>query len=157
MLHAAAMLCVLVLLWMVTTQAWSSPQAWASAAGVSLACVLMALRLGGLSAAFARAPRLAALVFARSGAVARGALSMMRRAVSADVTLNPALVRVRTRAASGVARASFAHMLTATPGMAVVETDADGLLLHVMNEDQIDASELGRLEQAVGSGGGVSS
>lgn len=155
MLHAAAMLCVLIVLWMLTTQAWGSPQAWAIAAGGSLLCVLVAWRLGGLSGAYARAPRLAVLVFARSGAVFRGALSTIRRAVSADVTLNPALVRVKTRAPRAVERASFAHMLTATPGMAVVETDADGLLLHVMNEDKVDASDLGRLERAVASDGGA--
>ena len=152
MLHAAAMLCGLILLWMLNTQAWSSPQAWAIAAGASLFSVLIALRLGGASPAFARAPGLLLLVVARCGAVVRGALSTMRRAVSADVTLNPALVRVKMRAPRAVERASFAHTITATPGMAVVETDADGLLLHVMNEDKIDAAELGRLEQAVVSG-----
>lgn len=152
MLHAAAMLCGLVLLWMLSTQAWSSPQAWVIAVGASLFAVVVALRLGGPSPAFSRAPKLLLAVLARSGAVVRGALSTMRRAVSADVTLNPALVRVKMRAPRAVERASFAHMLTATPGMAVVETDADGLLLHVMNEDKIDTAELGRIEQAVVSG-----
>jgi multisubunit Na+/H+ antiporter MnhE subunit len=154
MLHAAAMLCGLILLWMLNTQAWSSPQSWAIAAGASFFSVLVALRFGGASPAFSRAPKLLLAVVARSGAVVRGALSTMRRAVSADVTLNPALVRVKMRAPRAVERASFAHMLTSTPGMAVVETDADGLLLHVMNEDKIDATELGRLEQAVVSGKG---
>lgn len=154
MLHAAAMLCGLILLWMLSTQAWSYPQAWAIAVGASLFAVLVALRFGGASPAFARAPKLLFAVVARSGAVVRGALSTMRRAVSADVTLNPALVRVKMRAPRAVERASFAHMLTATPGMAVVETDADGLLLHVINEDKIDAADLGRLEEAVVSGKG---
>jgi hypothetical protein len=31
--------------------------------------------------------------------------------------------------------------------MAVVETDAEGFLVHVMNEDAINADDLGRLEQ----------
>jgi multisubunit Na+/H+ antiporter MnhE subunit len=154
MLHAAAMLCGFILLWMLNVQAWSSPQAWTIAVGASFVSVLVAQRFGGLSPAFSRSPRLLFSLIARSGAVVRGALSTMRRAVSADVTLNPALVRVKTRAPRAAERASFAHMLTATPGMAVVETDTDGLLLHVMNEDKIDAAELGRLEQAVVSGKG---
>ncbi|MGD9982053.1 MAG: Na+/H+ antiporter subunit E [Hyphomonadaceae bacterium] len=157
MLHAAAMLCVLIVLWMLGAQAWSFPQAWTVAAAAGLGCVLITWRIGGLSSAYARAPRLVLLFFARSGAVARGALSVMRRAVSADVTLKPALVRVKTRAGSAAERATFAHALTATPGMAVVETDADGLLLHVMNEDKIDATELGRLEHAIGSRRGAAS
>jgi hypothetical protein len=37
--------------------------------------------------------------------------------------------------------------------MAVVETDADGLLVHVINEDAIDAADLGRLEDLVIGGG----
>ncbi|MGD9967008.1 MAG: Na+/H+ antiporter subunit E [Hyphomonadaceae bacterium] len=151
MLHAAAMLCVLIVLWMLGAQAWSSPQAWAVAAVVGMCCVLAASRLGGLSSGFLRAPHLVLVVVRRLAAVLRGALSTMRRAISADVTLNPALVRVKTRATTAVERASFAHMLTATPGMAVVETDADGLLLHVMDEDKIDPSDLGRIEQSVAS------
>ncbi|MGQ0533144.1 MAG: Na+/H+ antiporter subunit E [Caulobacteraceae bacterium] len=152
MLHAAALLCGSIIVWMLYSQRWSSPQDWAIAAGVGLFCVVVALRFGSVSGAFLRAPRLLLASVARSGAIMRGAITTIGRAVSADVTLNPALVRVKTRAARGSERASFAHMLTATPGIAVVETDADGLLVHVMDEDRIDAAELGRLEQSVGGG-----
>jgi len=145
MLHAAAMLCVLIVLWMLGAQAWSSPQAWAVAAVVGMCCVLAASRLGGLSSGFLRAPHLVLVVVRRLAAVLRGALSTMRRAISADVTLNPALVRVKTRATTAIER------LTATPGMAVVETDVDGVLLDVMDEDIIDPSDLGRIEQSVAS------
>jgi multisubunit Na+/H+ antiporter MnhE subunit len=149
MLHAAAMLCGLILLWMLSTQAWSSPQDWAIAAGVGFCCLAIALRFGGASTAYARAPQLLLLGATRAGAAIGGALSMIRRAASADVTIHPALVRVKTRARRAHERASFAHMLSATPGMTVVETDADGVLLHVMDENRIDAGDLGRLEQSV--------
>jgi hypothetical protein len=56
---------------------------------------------------------------------------------------------VKTRALRAHERASFAHLLSITPGMAAVESDADGVLLHVINEDSVDAAELGRLEQSV--------
>ncbi len=147
MLHAAAMLCGLAILWMLASQHWSSPQDWAIAFGASAVCVLIALRFGGASAAFLNAPRLLMLTGARAAAVARGALGTIRSALSADVTLKPALVRLRTRASRAHERASFAGMISATPGMAVVESDADGFLVHVMNEDAIDADDLGRLEQ----------
>jgi multisubunit Na+/H+ antiporter MnhE subunit len=68
--------------------------------------------------------------------------------------MHPALVRVKTRAVRPHQRASFAYVLTATPGMAVVETDADGLLLHVLDENGVDAADLGWLEQAVIGGRG---
>jgi hypothetical protein len=38
--------------------------------------------------------------------------------------------------------------------MTVVETDADGLLLHVLDEHSVDSAELGRLEKAVMNDGG---
>jgi hypothetical protein len=37
--------------------------------------------------------------------------------------------------------------------MAVVETDADGLLVHVIDEDGVDATDLGRLEGRILGGG----
>ena len=154
MLHAAATLCVLIVIWMLSGSAWSSPQSWAIAAGAGVLCVAAASRFGGVGSSFFRAPLLLWVSIARSGAVLRGAASMIRRAVSADVTLNPALVRVKTRPRQ-TDRAAFAHLLTATPGMAVVETDTEGMLVHVMNEDRIDASDLGRLEQTLSSGGGA--
>jgi multisubunit Na+/H+ antiporter MnhE subunit len=152
MLHAAAMLCALVVLWMLVSQQWSSPQAWLTAAAAGVACVTVAARFGGVSESFWRAPRRAIVALWRAGAVMRAAVAAIRKAVSADVTLNPALVRVRTRMTQSSERAAFARLLTAMPGMAVVETDADGFLMHVIDEDSIDASELGRLERAAGAG-----
>lgn len=149
MLHAAAMLLGLVILWMLGAQHWSSPQDWAIALGASALTVVVALRFGGASSAFAHAPKLLIVTTARVGSVIKGAATIIRAAMSADVMLKPALVRVRTRTTRAEDRAAFAGMISATPGMAVVETDAEGFLVHVMNEDAIDAHDLGRLEQRV--------
>ncbi|MCX7356585.1 MAG: Na+/H+ antiporter subunit E [Alphaproteobacteria bacterium] len=149
MLHAATMFVGLAVLWIAATQRVSSPQDWAIALGASLVCVLVALRFGGATGAFARAPRLLVLSLARASAVLRGALATLRAAISADVKLKPALVRLRTRAERADDRAAFANMISATPGMVVVDSDADGLLVHVADEDAIDATDLGRLEAGV--------
>jgi multisubunit Na+/H+ antiporter MnhE subunit len=154
MLHAAAMLGVLIVLWIAAAPASGSPQDWAIAAGASLVCVAVAARFGGISTAFMQAPRLLWIASKRAGALFMGAMSVIRRAVSADVTLSPALVRVKTRSSKPEERAAFAHLLTSIPGVAVVETEADGLLAHVINEEGIDATELGRLEQALSQGSG---
>lgn len=152
MLHAAAMLFGLVILWMLVTQNVTSPQDWAIALAAAVACVAVGMRFGGVSSAFSRAPRLLVLNASRLNAIVRGALTTLRAAASADVTIKPTLVRVRSRAQTVAERASFANMISATPGMAVVDTDADGLLVHVINEDEIDAVDLGRLEDMVVGG-----
>jgi hypothetical protein len=40
-------------------------------------------------------------------------------------------------------------MISAAPGTVVVESDADGFLVHVNHEDAVDAADLGRLETRV--------
>lgn len=153
MLHAAAMLIGTCILWLVATQRWATPDDLTMAVCAALACVFSAARLGGVGGAFARAPRTVILAFARAGPVLRGALATVRAAAAADVTLKPALVRVKTRATHAVERAAFANMISATPGLAVVDTDSEGLLVHVTHEDAIDAADLGQLEHLVMKGG----
>jgi len=150
MLHAAAMFLGLCVVWLLATQRFETIDDVGVAVIVALVCTAIGMRAAGVSAAFARAPRAIYTVFARLGSVLTGAGATVRAAVAADVTLKPALVRVRTRG-QGAERAAFADMLSATPGMAVVETDADGLLVHVMDEDSIDAADLGRLERITGA------
>lgn len=150
MLHAAAMLCGFLALWLLTTQRLASVQDAVIAGVAALLCVLMATRWGGASAAFARAPRAIYSTVARFGSVMAGAVTTVRAAISADVTLKPALVRIKTRG-RGDERAAFADLLSAAPGMAVVDADADGFLVHVLDEDAVDAADLGRLERAAGA------
>lgn len=121
------------------------------AGAAAVACLLLASRIGGLgrNGPFARAPQMLSLVVRRADAVTRGAMATVRASIAADVTLRPALVRVKWRVSSDSARAAFAGMVSAAPGAVVVETDPDGMLVHVINEDAIDASEFGRLEARV--------
>lgn len=152
MLHAAAMLIGLSALWLLATQKWNSAEEIGVAFAVALTCVVVTARLGGAS--FANLPRVMWLSLSRAGAVLVGSLTTLRAAAAADVTLTPALVRIKTRNAPPAARAAFADQLSVAPGMVVVETDADGFLAHVLDEDAIDASDLGRLEQRTVGGYG---
>jgi multisubunit Na+/H+ antiporter MnhE subunit len=133
-------------LWLMATQRWTSSDGLTLAVISALACVFISARLGGAGGAFADAPRMAALALSRAGDVLRAAMKTVRAAAAADVRLNPALVRVKTRSGAASARAGFAHVVSATPGMAVVETDVEGALVHVMDEDETDAADLARLE-----------
>lgn len=151
MLHAAAMLTGLGILWLLFAQQWRGPEDLALAAGAALFCVVLSARLGGFGrgGAFTHALQLIVLAFTRAGAVIAGALSTIRSALAADVTLKPALVRVKMRDGSDFARAALADMIGAAPGGLVVEADAEGLLVHVLDEEAIDAENLGRLEARV--------
>ena len=154
MLHAAAMLLGLCVLWLLATQRFHSIADIAIAIGAAALCVLVAARTSGIGRAFARAPWAFSTAVARTGAVLGGCLATMRAGLAPDMPIKPALVHVRTRG-RGPERAAFADMLSATPGLAVVDTDPDGLLVHVMNEDAIDAAELGQLEEGVNAFGGA--
>lgn len=149
MLHAAAMLTGLFLIWIALTQRAFSLADMGLAAAIALACVVVAWRFGGVGRAFARSPLLLWLRLSRAGAVLAGAVATVRAAIAADVTLKPALVRVRSRVTGQGARAALAEMISATPGQVVVEADADGLLLHVNDEDGVDPAELGAVEARV--------
>jgi multisubunit Na+/H+ antiporter MnhE subunit len=120
--------------------------------------VAVALRFGGVGRnPFGYAAQFVMLSLARIGAVVRGGLSVLRAALAADVTVKPALVRVRTRSSDPIARAAFADLMSAAPGMAVVDSDEDGVLVHVINEDAIDEADLGALESRVNAALGVRS
>lgn len=150
MLHAAALLAGLSIIWLIGAPHGQLSQTLLIAFSAALVCVVLAGRVGGVApSAFSRAPQFALLTASRIGVVLRGALSTVRAALAADVTLKPALVRVRTRASNAFGKAVLADMISATPGMVVVETDAEGMLVHVIDEDGVDAADLGRLEARV--------
>jgi hypothetical protein len=76
-----------------------------------------------------------------------GALATMRAALAADVTLQPALVRVRTNVAGAYAKAAMINLASAAPGAVIVDSDSEGVLAHVTHEEAIGETELGAVEQ----------
>lgn len=156
MLHVAALVAGLAGLWIIL--AWTAnpaaPAAELVAAGVFVA-VLTALwtaRLGGVdreSAPHWRVLRLAPLFMRRISATLQGAGAAARAAIAADVTLRPALVRIRTRRQSDASRSALAHFISAAPGGVIVDIDGDGMLAHVLQEEALDAPQLAALETQV--------
>jgi multisubunit Na+/H+ antiporter MnhE subunit len=149
MLHAAAMLIGLFALGLLAFGRGVTLEALMLAGAGALVCVAFAARFGGISRSPFSAPHMLALFAARAGAVVRGALTTIRAAIAADVTLKPALVRVRTRGAEPFAKTVLADLIGAAPGALVVEADADGALVHVTDEDSVDSGDLGVLEARV--------
>jgi multisubunit Na+/H+ antiporter MnhE subunit len=75
-----------------------------------------------------------------------GALRTLRAALAADITLSPALLRLRSRADDDSAAANLAAMISATPGSVVVGADSGSLLVHVINEGSGELADFARLE-----------
>jgi multisubunit Na+/H+ antiporter MnhE subunit len=147
MLHAAAMVAGLFVIGFVMAQGWSSSDGAALTLAAALTSVAVAMRLGGLRKNPFSSPQFLMLLVARAEAVIRGALSTIRAALAADVTLKPALVRVRTDMADVFSQAAAADLISAAPGSVVVETDREAMLVHVINEDATDSDALARTHQ----------
>lgn len=148
MLHAAAMLIGLFVLALVLTQRWSSGGDLAALGALALACVAIAVRFGGVARnPFSALPQMLALMTSQAPRVMAGALGAIRAALAADVTLKPALVRVKAQTDGAFARAAFTDAVSAAPGAVAVESDADGMLIHVIDEDRSDAAAFAALQR----------
>jgi multisubunit Na+/H+ antiporter MnhE subunit len=152
MLHAAAMLAGLFALGLLITQGWMSRDQALLVFGAALVSVGVAMSMGGVRKnAFSMAPQFAVLVFSRTGAIVRGALSTIRAALAADVTLKPALVSVRSDASGSLAQAAAADLVSAVPGSVVVASEGGEMLVHVMNEDAMGSAAFAALEARAAS------
>ncbi len=143
MLHAAAMFLVYTILAALVLAGAAAP--WLPPV-LALVCVLISLRFGGVSGAFASLPRNLYWRIERAGAAMLGVLRTLRAALAADITLSPALLRLRSRAIDEQAAANLAAMISATPGAVVVGVDAGSLLVHVINEGAGELTDYARLE-----------
>lgn len=139
MLHAAAMLAGLFILGLVLTHGWASGEESLLVLVSALLSVAIAFRFGGVRKnPFSAAPAYVALIAGGTGEAIVGALTTIRAAAAADVTLKPALVRVRSDGAGPLAKAAAADLISAASGAVVIDTDRDGMLVHVMDEDAVD-------------------
>jgi multisubunit Na+/H+ antiporter MnhE subunit len=149
MLHAAAMLIGFFILALLVFAQRSFGEAATFAGLIAAASTAFAMRFGGSGPTLWGAPRTVLLGAGRAGAALAGAVKTVRAAFAADVTLNPALVRVKLRTRRDFSRAVMADLASAAPGAVVVEMESDGALVHVTDEGAIDAAELGDMEARV--------
>jgi multisubunit Na+/H+ antiporter MnhE subunit len=134
MLHAAAMfLFFSALAAAVLSGAGSDALTWRPFA-IAAICVLTSARFGGISPSYGRFVQNARLRAAHAGASLAGAARCLRAALSADVAVNPALLRLRHRAGDQEGAAQLAAALGAAPGTVAVDADAESLLVHVIDE-----------------------
>lgn len=148
MLQTATMLAGLWAVWLLVTQAPLTPEQLGIGAGVAFMCALIAARFCGMRDLGApvgvgmRRLRHAPEDF-------RAALSTARAAIAADVSLRPGLVRIKPRVATDTVKAAFAAAVSARPGWVAVESDADGMLAHVLDEEAVQPHDISAIEDGV--------
>ena len=137
MLYSAALFVALLALWLALHAA--APGAVAAGAIAAVASILVGLWFGAAKGVAWPALRANLPGRRRIGEAAR----ILRAAVAADVTLEPALVRVR--APADASRLPLGAAINATPGAVVVAEDDDGFLVHVLDEARAEPDAIARL------------
>lgn len=147
MLHAASLVLALFVLWLAASEAGFSTvdNLWIAGASAAL-CTGIAARFGGVGRQFTRLPAGLIVFTEQSAGMMSAALKTVRAGLSAKISIGPALVRVRSKNTEGEKGAALAGLISAHPGMAVVETDADGLLVHVLDEAAADGAAFAHFE-----------
>ncbi len=149
MLHAAAMLIGLFALGLLATQRLNSMEDALLVFGVAAVCVAVGARFGGIGPnPFSHAPQWLFLIGGRIRESLRGAWRTSRAALAADVSANPALVRVRTPR-TAFTKAALVSLASSSAGSVVATEDAEGVLVHVLDEDDVEEAELRALEAQV--------
>lgn len=72
---------------------------------------------------------------------------VIKACVSADLDINPALVKVKTRCESDLAKTIFANSITLTPGTVTVEVEGDKLLVHALFEEAATPDSFSEMDE----------
>lgn len=62
-------------------------------------------------------------------------IAVIRACLRADLDINPALVKVKTKCHTDLAKTLFANSITLTPGTVTIEVEPNRLLVHALYED----------------------
>ncbi len=69
------------------------------------------------------------------GEIAKANVQVIRACLKPELDIAPALVKVKTRCRSEMAKTLFANSITLTPGTVSVELEGDKILVHALYED----------------------
>ncbi|MEM5517969.1 Na+/H+ antiporter subunit E [Henriciella sp. AS95] len=72
---------------------------------------------------------------------------VIKACVSARLDINPALVKVKTRCESDLAKTIFANSITLTPGTVTVEVEGDKLLVHALFEESAAPESFAEMDE----------
>jgi multisubunit Na+/H+ antiporter MnhE subunit len=149
MLRAAAAFFGFGIVWMLIAP--PSVALSAVTVGAAAGALMVGVRFAAGTPLFLRPPHFAALAISQIGAALRSAFGVLRSALAADISLAPALARLKTRSSDDELRGDLARAISATPGLVLVDADSDGLLLHLLDEGGAAAADLSAMEARLGA------
>ena len=72
---------------------------------------------------------------------------VIKACVGANLDINPALVKVKTRCESDLAKTIFANSITLTPGTVTVEIEGDKFLVHALFEEAATPESFAEMDE----------
>lgn len=72
---------------------------------------------------------------------------VIKACVGANLDINPALVKVKTRCESDLAKTIFANSITLTPGTVTIEVEGDKLLVHALFEEAATPESFAEMDE----------
>ena len=92
------------------------------------------------------------------GEIVKANVRVIQACLSADLDINPALVKVKTTCRSDLAKTIFANSITLTPGTVTLSVEGDKLLVHALYEQDAEPSAFEKMDELsarVTDGGGA--
>jgi len=81
------------------------------------------------------------------GEIVKANVRVIRACVSADLDINPALVKVKTTCRSDLAKTIFANSITLTPGTVTLAVEGEKLLVHALYEEDAEPSAFEKMDR----------
>ncbi len=73
--------------------------------------------------------------------------TVIQACLRADLDINPALVKVKTRCRTDLAKTTFANSITLTPGTVTLSVEGDMLLVHALYEEAAGPDAFDRMDR----------
>jgi multicomponent Na+:H+ antiporter subunit E len=72
---------------------------------------------------------------------------VIKACLGANLDINPALVKVKTRCESDLAKTIFANSITLTPGTVTIEVEGDKMLIHALFEEDAAPGSFSEMDE----------
>lgn len=74
-------------------------------------------------------------------------IAVIRACLRADIDIHPALVKVKTKCQSDLAKTLFANSITLTPGTVTIEVESNRLLVHALYEEAAGPTAFNEMDE----------